>query len=129
MKRINNLYNNMISYRNIDFIFNKVKNNCHNKNKVFDFIKYKNCNIIDILEQLKNNNYKFNNYNIFLIKEKKYRIIMSETISDKIVNQLISNFILIPSFKNLIDTNVATKKNKGTNYAYILLTSMLIVLD
>jgi len=118
MKRINNLYDNMISYRNVNYIFNKIKSNCHNKKKVFEFLKNKNCNIIDILEQLKNNNYKFSNYNIFLIKEKKYRIIMSESISDKIVNQLTSYFILIPSFNNLIDTNVATRVNKGTNYAY-----------
>ena len=44
----------------------------------------------------------FSNYNIFLIHEKKYRIIMSESISDKIVNQMISYFILLPSFNCLI---------------------------
>jgi len=118
MKRLDNLYDKMISYRNVDYVFKRVRNNCHNKEKVFDFIKYKNCNIIEILERLKNNNYSFSRYNIFLIKEKKYRIIMSENISDKIVNQMISYFILLPAFRNLIDTNVATRKGKGTSYAY-----------
>ena len=33
VKRINNLYDNMISYSNILFVFNKIKNKCHNKNK------------------------------------------------------------------------------------------------
>ena len=56
----------------------------------------------------------------FLIHEKKYRIIMSESIPDKIVNQMISYYILLPSFNNLIDSNVATRKNKGTAYAYTL---------
>ena len=118
MKRLNNLYDNMISYSNVNYVYNKVKNNCHNKEKVFEFLKYKNCNIIDILEKLKKEEYIFSKYNIFLIHEKKYIIIMSENISDKIVNQMISYFILLPAFKNLIDTNVATRKNKGTSYAY-----------
>lgn len=110
----------MISFRNINFVYNRVRNNCHNKTKIFEFTKYKNCNLIDILEKLHNENYIFSNFSIFLIHEKKYRIIMSENISDKIVNQLISYFILVPSFKCLIDTNIATRKDKGTSYGYDL---------
>jgi len=121
MKRLNNLYDNMISYRNINFVFNKVKNNCHNKKKIFEFIKYKNCNFIDILEKLKHEKYIFSKYSIFLIHEKKYRIIMSENVKDKIVNQLISYFILLPCLNCLIDSNIATRKDKGTSYGYKLL--------
>lgn len=93
MKRINNLYDNMISISNANYVYNKIKNNCHNKNKVFNFIKYKNSNIIDILIKLKEEKYVFSNFSVFLINEKKYRIIMSENIKDKIVNQMISYFI------------------------------------
>ena len=118
MKRLNNLYNNMISYSNISFVFNKIKCNCHNKRKIFEFMKDKNCNLIDILNDLKNENYTFSRYNCVLIHEKKYRIIMSETIRDKIVNHLVSYFILKPALSNLIDTNVATREGKGTGYAY-----------
>lgn len=125
VKRINNLYDNMISYSNILFVFNKIKNKCHNKNKFMKFIRYKNCYLIDILEKLKSNTYNFSNYHIFLIHEKKYRIIMSETISDKIVNQLVSYFILIPSLKCLIDSNIATRKGKGSSYGYKLINSYI----
>lgn len=118
MKRLNNFYDKMISYSNANYVFNRIKNNCHNKKRVFAFLKYKNSNIIDILFKLKNQDYTFSNFGIFLINEKKYRIIMSENINDKIVNQMISYFILLPSFKNLIDTNIATRKNKGTSYGY-----------
>ena len=120
MKRINNLYDKMISYSNILYIFNKIKSKCHNKNKLMEFIRYKNSYLIDILERLKNNSYTFSNYHIFLIHEKKYRIIMSESISDKIVNQMISYFILLPSIKCLIDSNVATRIGKGSSYGYKL---------
>ena len=85
-----------------------------------DFIRYKNCYLIDILEKLKSREYKFSNYHIFLIHEKKYRIIMSESVCDKIVNQMISYFILLPSFKCLIDENIATRKNRGSSYGYKL---------
>ncbi len=125
MKRINNLYDNMISFSNANYVYNKIKNNCHNKNKVFNFIKYKNSNIIDILIKLKEEKYVFSNFSVFLINEKKYRIIMSENIKDKIVNQMISYFILLPSFKCLIDTNIATRKNKGTSYGYKILNKYL----
>lgn len=120
MKRKNNLYDSMISYRNIEFVYNKVKNNSHNKEKIFEFSKYKNCNLIDILEKLYNESYIFSKFNIFLIHEKKYRIIMSESVSDKIVNQLICYFILQPSLNCLIDSNIATRKGKGTSYGYQL---------
>lgn len=125
MKRVSNTYKNMISYRKILSIFNLVKKNCHNKNKVFEFMKYKNSNILEIMNKLKNNNYVFSNYNIFLIYEKKYRIIMSENIKDKIVNQLVSYNIILPILKCLVNTNVATRKNKGTNYAYKLIDKYL----
>ena len=120
MKRISNLYDNMISYSNILYVFNKVKSKCHNKDRFMSFVRYKNCFLIDILEKLRNNSYSFSNYHIFLIHEKKYGIIMSENISDKIVNQLVSYFILIPSFKCLIEENIATRKGKGSNYGYML---------
>lgn len=110
----------MISYSNILYVFNKVKSKCHNKDRFMSFVRYKNCFLIDILEKLRNNSYSFSNYHIFLIHEKKYRIIMSENISDKIVNQLVSYFILISSFKCLIEENIATRKGKGSSYGYML---------
>lgn len=120
MRRLNNLYDNMISYRNIVFVYNRIRSKCHNKNKIMRFDRYKNCHLIDILERLKSGTYSFSNYHIFLIHEKKYRIIMSENIFDKIVNQMISYYILLPSMNCLIDSNVATRKGKGSGYGYKL---------
>lgn len=120
MKRINNLYDKMICYSKVLFVFNRIKNKSHNKNKIMLFMRYKNCYLYDILEKLRNNSYSFSNYHIFLIHEKKYRIIMSESVPDKIVNQLISYFILIPSFKCLIEENIATRSGKGSSYGYRL---------
>lgn len=129
MKRVNNLYDSMISYSNILYVFNRIKSRCHNKDKLMRFIRYKNCYLMDILIKLKNNSYVFSNYNIFLIKENKYRIIMSESISDKIVNQMVSYFILLPSLKCLIDSNIATRRGKGSGYGYKLFESYVNKID
>lgn len=37
VERINNLYDNMISYSNILYVFNKVKSKCHNKDRFMSF--------------------------------------------------------------------------------------------
>ena len=120
MKRISNLYDNMISYSNVLYVFNKIKIKSHNKDKLMLFMRYKNCFLMDILEKLKNNSYSFSNFHIFLIHEKKYRIIMSESVPDKIVNQLVSYFILTPALKCLIEENIATRRGKGSSYGYKL---------
>ena len=54
-----------------------------------------------------------------MIRDPKYRIIMSENIPDKLVNHLVSKYILLPCLESkLIDTNVATRINKGSSYAF-----------
>lgn len=56
-------------------------------------------------------------YNIFLIKEPKYRIIMSQNISDKLINHVIAEKVLLSVLdKCLIDTNVATRISRGTHF-------------
>lgn len=60
-------------------------------------------------------------YNIFLIKEPKLRIIMSQNIIDKLINHVVSQYFLINIFESsLIEENVATRKNKGTKQGIIL---------
>ena len=47
---------------------------------------------------------------------------MSQTVFDKIINHFVANYYLIPYLENkLIDSNVATRKNKGGKYAMELI--------
>ena len=46
-------------------------------------------NIARIKAILESKNYKPNKYNIFLIREPKIRLIMAQSITDKIINHLI----------------------------------------
>ena len=62
-------------------------------------------------------NYKFGKYRKFIIYEPKRRVIMAMEMYDKIVNHLVSEYILLPSIiPCLIDSNVTSRKNKWTSY-------------
>lgn len=80
MRRKNDIFDSVLTYDNLEYCFNILIKSINNKKKLFSYIKYKNCLLIDILEKLYNGTYEFGKYNIFLIKENKYRIIMSEAI-------------------------------------------------
>ena len=82
----------------------------------------RNINLYNILFDLYYKSYELGRYNIFIINEPKYRLIMSENIRDKVVNHLISSTILIRALdKKLIYSNVATRKGKGSGLANDLL--------
>lgn len=51
--------------------------------KKLNFHIFSNSNIYDIYNKLNNFNYTFSKYKIFIIKDPKYRVIMSDTIYDK----------------------------------------------
>ena len=125
MKKLNNLYDEIYDINNIHKMYNSIRKTTKNKKEILNFDINMNSNIIDISNKLKNQNYKFDKYNIFLIKEPKYRLIMSETINDKLVNHLIAKYILLPLDKKLINENVATRKNKGSSYAFNLVTKYI----
>lgn len=119
MKRKSSLYKDILGYENIlEVTYDVLKKN-RNKDKSLEFRKNLNTNLMEIKNKLANNNYNFSKYKIFMIKDPKYRIIMSENMFDKIVNHLVSRYILLPSIEKCnIDTNVATRIGKGCGYAF-----------
>lgn len=123
MKRINNLYKNLTNLNNIINIYEKqIRKNTKNKFKIEKYENYLSINFYKIYDELINEKVSLSKYFIFLVKEPKYRIIMSQTIKDKIINHLVAKYILINSFeKTFIDSNVATRKNKGTLYGIKLI--------
>lgn len=119
MKRVNNIYNKICDIDVImDMYDNVIRTNTKNKKKIQNFENYYSCNIAKIKEALITKSYIPGKYNIFLVKEPKTRIIMSQEIDDKIVNHLVAKYFLIDVFdKTLQDRNCATRKGRGTHYA------------
>lgn len=116
-----------VNFEIVDECYKKVRKNIRNKNKLqeFELLYYGN---INHLVNCINNGYVLGKYNIFFIKEKKYRLILSNDIEDKIYNHLVSDLILSKLDKYLIDSNVATRVGRGTSYARKLLDKYLIKL-
>ena len=108
---------------------NEVKRNTKNKLKVEEFDNYYSLNIKEIKEELMSGDYISGEYNIFFIREPKLRIIMSQSIKDKIINHLVARYFLINVFeKGLIKNNIATRKNKGTHYGLKLFKKYLNIM-
>ena len=114
-----NLYNDMLKYEHVKSMFYKIKRNCKNKQAIYEYSLFLNSNIYKILELLYLHKYEFSRYRIFMIRDPKFRIIMSENINDKIVSHLICKYYLVDIIdKKLINSNVATRINKGSGYAF-----------
>ena len=128
MKRVNNLYNRICDIDTIINVYDKVvRVNTRNKYKIEKFNNYYSINIYKIKDILCSKKYIPDRYNIFLIKESKYRIIMSQSIKDKIINHLVSHYFLVYVFdKKLINENTATRVGKGTHYALKLFKKYII---
>ena len=114
----NNIYYAPITIENIRKIWNIVKRTCKNKRAVNEFALNENTNIMNIYNVLMNNSYKAGRFILFIIFQPKPRLVMSQSIFDKIVNHFVANYYLNPYLSpKLIEQNVATRKGKGTSYA------------
>lgn len=118
MKRKGNLYSNIYRFENILFCFNEICRNTRNKNKVNEFKCFKSIYVTRVYNELKNKTYEVGKFNVFYIYDPKKRRIVSQNMYDKLVNHLVSRYILYPVLLPcLVDSNCASRPNKGTKYA------------
>ena len=116
MKRKSNLYENICKLENILSVFDEICRNTKNKKKVYRYKEHKCRNIYRVYCILKNRIYKPGKPYVFTIYEPKERRVESQSMEDKLVNHLISRYILYPALLPcLIETNVASRKDKGTS--------------
>ena len=108
-------YDDLIDIDKVIAMYKIIRANTKNRGKLHKFELFYSSNIISILNVLKYRKYNHSHYNVFLVHEPKYRIIMSEIMSDKVVNHIVSHFVLDPGITpHLIPQNVATRKGMGT---------------
>lgn len=100
----------------------EIRKNTRNKQKLYMFEKNKMENLTYIKYLLENNLYVPSEYNIFLIRDPKYRIVMSLNIVDKIVNHYMARKVLIPKLDKFLDFRiVATRTGFGTDFGIKLI--------
>ncbi len=121
MRRKNNLYNNILDFKNILAAYDEVTKNTRNPRKVLLLKEYKAIYVYKVYNTLKNKTYQPGPYNVFTIFEPKERRIVSQNIHDKIINHVVARFILYPAIvPRLIDQNIASRPNLGTSKGYEL---------
>lgn len=115
MKRKGNLYKNILDLDNIESAYKEVCRNTRNPRRVMNMKQYKAIYIARIYNILANKNYEVGPYNKFVVYEPKERQIVSQGITDKVINHLVARYILYPALLPcLIEQNVASRVNKGT---------------
>lgn len=109
----------VVKYSDLNDIYNnEIKKNVKNKEKIFKFERNKISYLSNMIYVLGNGIYNGGTYNIFLIFKPKVRVVMSQSVYDKVINHYITRYILIPKLeKRLINENCATRKNMGLLYA------------
>lgn len=118
MKRKSNLYQTMVDINEIAIVYKTIAKQTKNKSKIYKWESIPNVLYNRVYQTLEDRSYTPGKYNKFVIYEPKERIIQSQNMFDKVINHLVSKKILLPSIEScLIDTNVASRKNKGTDYA------------
>lgn len=126
-RKTRRIYDQSLTYENMYAAWKTVSHTCKNRRGVFEFSMFAHVRVAKILDELKNRTYYPNKYRCFMIFEPKPRLVMSQSIRDKAVNHFIANEYLIPLLDNsLIDTNVATRKGKGSSYAMKMLKRYIL---
>ena len=116
MKRKGNLYPAIYDFDNIVSAYKEVCRNTKNKRKVYTFKQYECVYVSRIRNILENKAYVPGPCNVFTIYEPKKRRIVSQNMLDKVVNHLVSRYILYPALlPHLLDVNVASRKGLGTS--------------
>ncbi len=117
-----NLYKDVCDIDNIIEMTDLVLSKIRNRKRKEEFVLHKMEHIANIKNRLESKNIGFKEYNIFLITDPKCRIILSQSIEDKIINHLIAKYILVRVFESkYIDSMCATRINRGTSYAIKLM--------
>lgn len=108
-----------VSISDLKIIYDEeIKKNVKNKRKILEFERNKIEYIVDIKKVLESGEHNGGRYNIFLVYKPKVRVVMSQSVYDKVINHYVARFILMPKLeKYLNDRNCATRKGLGTSYA------------
>lgn len=96
----------------------EIVKNVKNKKRLYLFELKKLNYFVEIKRILENNLYEGTKYNVFITTRPKTRVIMNQSIMDKIINHYVVKYILKPRLEKYLTTDIAaTRKGMGTSYA------------
>ncbi|MDD3086320.1 MAG: reverse transcriptase domain-containing protein [Candidatus ainarchaeum sp.] len=117
MKTYTNLWQEIISFKNLLLAYKKAKKAKPYTNETLSFSLNLEKNLIELQEELSNESYKQSKYRVFIIFDPKKRTIKYLPFKDRVVHHAIVN-VIEPIFeKGFISTSYACRKKKGTHKA------------
>ena len=117
MKKISNIYNQIISKENLyTAVHNAAKSKRYNA-VVSDFLFSQEKNVDILHAQLRDRTYKHGKYRIFKIKDPKQREIAAAPFADRVVHHAVCDVIEPVIDKTFIYDSYACRKDKGTHKA------------
>lgn len=121
-RKTRRVYDLALTYEKVYAAWDTVSHTCKNRRGVYEFAMFQQARIAKMLEDLRARKYYPNKYRCFMIFEPKARLVMSQSIRDKVVNHFVTREYLLPLLEPmLIDTNVATRCERGSAYAHRML--------
>ena len=116
-RKTRRIYDAALTYEKLYAAWKTVSQTCKNKRGLYEYSMFQQARVAKLLEDLRTRNYYPNKYRCFMIFEPKPRLVMSQSIRDKVVNHFVAQEYLLPFLdKTLIDANVATRYGKGSSY-------------
>ena len=117
-RKTRRVYDKPLTFENLFAAWKTVSQTCQNRRGVFEFGMFAHARVMKNLIILKKREYRPNRFRCFMIFEPKPRLVMSQSIKDKVVNHFVANHYLMPLLeRTLVDVNVATRKGKGASQA------------
>ena len=117
-RKTRRIYDEALTFENMFDAWNTVLHTCKNKQGLYEFGLFEQARVMKLVEILKEREYMPDRYHCFMIFEPKPRLVMSQKISDKVVNHFVSKQYLMPLLeKGLVDANLATRKGRGSSMA------------
>lgn len=117
-RKTRRIYEKALTFENMFDAWHTVAHTCQNKRGLYEFSLFAHARVFRLLKILRERRYEPNRYRCFMIFEPKPRLVMSQSVNDKVINHFVAKQYLIPILeRTLIETNVATRKDKGAKAA------------
>lgn len=117
MKRLGNLWPQMVSFDNLLRAYRKARRGKGNSPEVARFALNLEGELFDLQRQLETGEYLPAAYRLFTIYERKPRLIAAALFRDRVVHHAIMNVIETPLDRTFIDDSYACRRGKGTHAA------------
>lgn len=119
MKRLNNVYDELISINNLKLAFYKSQKKKTTTHCVIDFRNNLDENLLKIQNDLKTKHYNLGHYTDFYVYEPKKRLISTVPFRERIIHHAIMNIIEERFEHYMIDQSYACRKGKGIYKAIV----------